>query len=227
MAVILVAEDDRSTRLLTCARLKSDYTVIPACDGQEAYDIFYRQHIDLIVCDWMMPRMDGHALVKALREDGQTVPVIMLTAKSEFADKKEGFSTGVDDYMTKPFSHEELSWRIEALLRRSGIQKSRRIEIGAVTVDEQSYSVTRSDDGTALTLPKKEFDLLFKLLSYPGQIFTKDQLLEDVWGFDTDSDDTTVKVHVSRLRSRFEGWPEFSITTVRGLGYKGEIHGKA
>lgn len=243
MATILVVEDDKNTRLLTTARLKPHYDVVTACDGEEALDIFYKQHIDLIVADIMMPHMDGYELVRTLREYRQEVPVIMLTAKQTFEDKRLGFSTGTDDYMTKPVNYEELLWRIEALLRRAKINTDRKITIGSVTVNAENYTVSRtlpsdahvsasntpdSDAGNRsleqLTLPRKEFELLYKLLSYPDVIFTKDQLLEDIWGYDTDSDENTVKTHISRLRSKFDGWSAFEIVTIRGLGYKAVLH---
>lgn len=220
MATVLIVEDDKNTRLLTAARLKPYYTVLAACDGGEALDLFYKQHVDLIVADIMMPNMDGYELVRTLRSYHQDVPVIMLTAKDAFEDKRLGFSTGADDYMTKPVNHEELLWRIEALLRRAKIHADKRILIGAVTVDSSNYTVSRSDTADSIELPRKEFDLLFKLLSYPDVIFTKNQLLEDIWGYETDSDENTIKTHISRLRNKFDNWKEFQIVTVRGLGYK-------
>ena len=220
MATVLIVEDDKNTRLLTAARLKPYYTVLTACDGEEALDLFYKQHVDLIVADIMMPNMDGYELVRTLRSYHQDVPVIMLTAKDAFEDKRLGFSTGTDDYMTKPVNHEELLWRIEALLRRAKIHADKRIIIGAVTADSSNYTVSRSDTADSIELPRKEFDLLFKLLSYPDVIFTKNQLLEEIWGYETDSDENTVKTHISRLRNKFDSWKEFQIVTVRGLGYK-------
>lgn len=218
MATILIVEDDKNIRLLTAARLKPHYTVLTACDGNEALDIFYKQHVDLIVADIMMPNMDGYELVRFLRDYSQNVPVIFLTARSAFNDKREGFASGIDDYMIKPVNYEELTWRIKALLRRANINASRRIVIGAVTVDAATYTVSRASK--QLELPKKEFELLFKLLSYPNMIFTKEQLLSEIWGMETDSDDSTIKTHINRLRNKFEDWPEFQIVTVRGLGYK-------
>lgn len=218
MATILIVEDEKNIRLLTAARLKTSYTVLTACDGNEAIDIFYRQHIDLIIADIMMPNMDGYELVRCLREYNQNVPVIFLTAKSAFDDKRKGFASGIDDYMTKPVNYEELLWRIQALLRRAGINANRRITIGAVIVDSDSYTVSREQE--QIELPKKEFDLLFKLLSYPNVIFTKDQLLSDIWGMETDSNDSTIKTHINRLRNKFGDWKEFEIITIRGLGYK-------
>ena len=222
MATILVVEDDKSTRILTKARLKPYYNVILACDGLEALDKFYETPVDLVLADIMMPNMDGYALVRSLREYNHNVPVILLTAKTSFEDKREGFSSGIDDYLTKPVNYEELLWRIEALLRRAGINSSKKITIGEVTLDESSFTVSRGSDAP-VTLPKKEFELLYKLLSYPGQIFTRDQLLESIWGLDTATEDSTVKTHINRLRNRFGAWEEFRIVTVRGLGYKAEI----
>lgn len=205
-------------RLLTAARLKPHYTILTACDGNEALDIFYRQHVDLIIADIMMPNMDGYELVRCLRDYSQNVPVIFLTAKSSFDDKREGFASGIDDYMTKPVNYEELLWRIKALLRRANINASRQITVGTVTVDAATYTINRAAE--QIELPKKEFELLFKLLSYPGMIFTKEQLLAEIWGMETDSEDSTVKTHINRLRNKFGDWPEFQIVTVRGLGYK-------
>lgn len=218
MATILIVEDDKNIRLLTAARLKPHYTILTACDGNEALDIFYRQHVDLIVADIMMPNMDGYELVRCLRDYSQNVPVIFLTAKSAFGDKREGFASGIDDYMTKPVDYEELLWRIKALLRRANINASRQIAVGAVTVDAAAYTVSRASE--QIELPKKEFELLFKLLSYPSIIFTKEQLLSEIWGMETDSSDSTIKTHINRLRNKFGDWPEFQIVTVRGLGYK-------
>ncbi len=225
MATILVVEDDKSTRLLTAARLRGNYNVVTAEDGEQALDVFYHEHIDLIVADVMMPRMDGYEMVRTLRDYGADVPVILLTAKTAFEDKKEGFSSGTDDYMTKPVNYEELIWRIDSLLRRAKINSDRQITIGKTVIDQDNYTVSRtlpSGEKEEVQLAKKEFDLLFKLLSYPGQIFTKEQLLEDVWGMDTESEDSTVKTHISRLRARFEDWGDFRIATIRGLGYKAE-----
>lgn len=223
MATILVVEDDRNTRILTQARLQPYFDVLTAEDGQQAIDIFYQKPVDLILADVMMPKMDGYEMVRALRNYKQDVPVIFLTAKDSFEDKREGFESGIDDYLTKPVQYEELLWHINALLRRAGIAASRKIQAGDAVLDQSSYTVSRSD-GTSIQLPAKEFDLLFFLLSSPGQIFTKDQLLDKVWGLESNSDERTIKTHVNRLRTRFAGWNEFEIVTLRGLGYKGVIH---
>lgn len=221
MATILVVEDNPHTQLLTTARLRPFYEVICAEDGLEALDVLYSRHVDLIVADVMMPHMDGYELLRRLRSENFTTPVILLTAKQSFEDKREGFDSGSDDYMTKPVDYEELLLRIKALLRRANIAGDRKIIAGGVKVDAQSFTVTWV--GETVPLTKKEFDLLFKLLSYPGRIFTKNQLIEDIWGMDSDSTEDTVKTHINRLRNKFRGCTDFEIITIKGLGYKAEI----
>lgn len=222
MATILIVEDDKNTRLLTSARLKSYYKVEEAQDGEKALEILDHQHIDLIIADIQMPKLNGYDLVKVIREVGNKIPVIMLTAMHSFDDKKAGFASGTDDYMTKPINYDELLWRIKALLRRSNIASENKIAVGNVVLDASSYKVRVGEE--EIELAKKEFDLLYKFLSYPGIIFTKGQLLDEIWGYDTESDENTIKTHINRLRNKFEGCIEFEIITVRGLGYKVELH---
>lgn len=221
MATILVVEDDRNMRLLTAARLEDMYTVVCACDGIEALEHIHKGGVDLIVADIMMPRMDGYELLQTIRKEGYTTPYLLLTAKESLGDKQRGFSLGTDDYMTKPFSSEELIWRIGALLRRADIAQNKKIEIGKVTVDSQKYAVYT--DTEYIELPKKEFELLFKLLSYPDRIFSKEQLLDSIWGVNAESGQETVKTHVSRLRGRLKNIEEIKIITMKGLGYKADI----
>ncbi|MBQ4596533.1 MAG: response regulator transcription factor [Firmicutes bacterium] len=221
MAKILVVEDDRNMRLLTAARLEDMYTVVCANDGIEAMEEIHKGGIDLIIADIMMPRMDGYELLKTIREEGYTTPFLMLTAKEALEDKQKGFSLGTDDYMTKPFSSDELMWRTQALLRRADIAQSKKIEIGSVTVDSAKYAVYNDEE--YIELPKKEFDLLFKLLSYPDRIFSKEQLLDSIWGMNAESGEETVKTHISRIRNRLKDINEFSIVTLKGLGYKADI----
>lgn len=221
MATILIVEDDRNMRLLTSARLSDLYTVVSACDGVEALEILHKGGVDMVVADIMMPRMDGYALLKTIRDEGNNIPFLLLTAKESLDDKQHGFSLGTDDYMTKPFSTDELLWRVGALLRRSNIAQSKKIEIGNVTVDSEKYAVYNNTE--YIEFPKKEFDLLFKLLSYPDRIFSKEQLLDSVWGVNAESGEETIKTHISRIRNRLKNITEFSIVTIKGLGYKADI----
>ncbi len=221
MISVLIIEDDTSTRLVTKLHLQNEYQILEAANGLEALKILEQQHVDLIVADVMMPHMDGYEFVRQLRTVDKATPVLLLTAKKEWQDKKNGFALGIDDYMTKPVHYEELLWRVRALLRRAQINNEKKIVIGNVVMNEESNMVLRGEE--RISLPKKEFELLFKLLSYPNKVFTTSQLLDDIWGYETDSDETTVRTHVNRLRKRFAGYQEFEIVTVRGLGYKGEI----
>lgn len=221
MATILVVEDDRSMRLLTAARLEDQYTVLCAADGIEALEYIHKGGVDLIVADIMMPRMDGYELLQTIRDEGYTTPFLLLTAKESLGDKQRGFSLGTDDYMTKPFSSDELIWRIGALLRRADIAQSKKIEIGRATVDSQKYAVYT--DENYIEFPKKEFDLLFKLLSYPDRIFSKEQLLDSVWGVNAESGEETIKTHISRIRGRLKEIEDIKIVTLKGLGYKADI----
>ena len=217
---ILVVEDDANTRKLMCAVLKQNgFEPLNAEDGLQALEVVDKEHIDLVVLDLMMPNMDGFDLTRELRSVWQHLPIIMVTAKQEPKDKHDGFIAGTDDYMTKPVDEQELILRIKALLRRSQIASERKIVIGDVVLDYDALTVSRK--GEANTLPQKEFQLLFKLLAYPGTIFTRIQLMDEIWGLDSDTSDHTLNVHINRLRERFYGWEEFDIVTVRGLGYKG------
>lgn len=216
---ILVVEDDAGTRKLLCALLKSDgYNALSAQDGAEALEVLDKNHVDLLVIDVMMPRMDGYTLTEQLRGGGSTLPMLMLSAKDGAADVRHGFVVGIDDYMKKPFDVEELLLRIRALLRRAKIATEKKIVAGSVTLDYDSLTVT-TDKGRE-TLPQKEFLLLFKLLSYPDVVFTRLQLMDEIWGMDAESDEHTVNVHINRLRTRFAHCDDFEIVTVRGLGYK-------
>lgn len=221
MAKLLIVEDDANLRMLMNMRLKNKYDMIVAKSGTEALDAFESETVDLIVTDIMMPGMDGYTMVETLRARGYATPVIMLTAKDGIMDKGRGFAVGTDDYMTKPVNFEELTWRIDALLRRSKIANEGRICVGDVVVDKQSFTVTRGGETTEL--PTKEFQLLYLLLSYPGKIFTKENILDSVWGYSSESDEFTVRTHINRLRNKFEGFTEFEIVTIRGIGYKAVI----
>ena len=218
---ILVVEDDKNLRKLMAAILKQKgYSVLNAEDGVTALDIINTSHVDLVISDIMMPNMDGYALTDELRQLNNNLPVIMVTAKETLEDKKKGFSAGTDDYMVKPIDMDEMIMRVAALLRRSRIINEHRLVIGDVKLDYDALTVSRKGD--SLLLPKKEFYLLFKLLSYPKQIFTRQQLMDEIWGMDAETDERTVDVHIKRLREKFADFPEFEIITIRGLGYKAE-----
>ena len=219
MFQILVVDDDKNTRLLMKAVLQAEnYTVFTAENGADALNLLDREHIDLVVLDGMMPKMDGYAFTRTLRESNSNLPILMVSAKQLPQDKQKGFLVGTDDYMTKPVDETEMLLRIKALLRRARIASERKIVVGDVVLDYDSLTVTKN--GESQELPQKEFMLLYKLLSYPGKIFTRIQLMDEIWGADSETGWETVTVHIGRLRKRFEGWGEFEIVSVRGLGYK-------
>lgn len=216
---ILVVDDDRNTRRLLRAVLESDgYTVTTAENGEKAFEVLDREHIDLIVLDIMMPVMDGYQFTKTLRKAESDLPVLIVTAKQLPDDRYMAFQAGTDDYITKPIDKKEMLLRIKALLRRSKIVSERRIELGGVVLNYDEFTVTKN--GRTQVLPQKEFLLLYKLLSYPGRTFTRIQLMDEIWGADSEAGWETITVHISRLRKRFEGWEEFEIQSVHGLGYR-------
>ena len=224
MFQVLVAEDNENTRkLMETVLRRNGYEVFSAQDGEEALRVMDQQHVDIVLLDVMMPKVDGYAFTQELRENGVNTPILMITARQMPSDKHKGFLVGTDDYMTKPVDMEEMLLRIRALLRRALLRRAqivseRKLQIGEVTLLYDSLTVTRGEDRQ--TLPQKEFYLLYKLLSYPDKIFTRIQLMDEIWGMESDSADTTVNVHINRLRRRFEDYPEFELLAVRGLGYK-------
>lgn len=216
---ILVVEDDADMRELFCTVLSdSGYTCMAVSDGQEALDILEKEYIDLIVSDIMMPHMDGYELTRALRESGYDMPILMVTAKDQFDDMQRGFRAGGDDYMVKPINIKELVLRVEALLRRARISSEKKITVGHTVLDYDALTATLH--GKETILPQKEFYLLYKLLSYPNKIFARPQLMDEIWGMFSETDERTVNTHINRLRERFADCPDFEIVTVRGLGYK-------
>lgn len=219
MFQILVVDDDKNTRLLLKAILEAErFVVFTAVNGEDALAVLDREHIDLAVLDIMMPKMDGYVFTEMIRSVQDNLPILMVSAKQLPKDKHKAFLVGTDDYITKPFDGRELVLRIKALLRRAQIVSERKIRIGDVTLDYDSLSVAKGGESQAL--PQKEFMLLYKLLSYPGKIFTHIQLMDEIWGKESETGWETVTVHIGRLRKRFEGWEEFTIESVRGLGYK-------
>lgn len=221
MFTILVVEDDQPLRKMMTAFLTlNGYKTVGAGNGEEALKAMESVLPDLVIADVMMPVMDGWQLTQAIREGWPMMPIILVTARDTLEDKRTGFAAGADDYLTKPLDLDELLLHAGALLRRSQAMTSHKLTVGETVLDYDSLSVTRGD--TVLTLPKKEFYLLFKLLSSPKQIFTRRQLMDEIWGMDAQSDERTVDVHIKRLREKCEVFPDFSLVTVRGLGYKAE-----
>ena len=216
---ILIVDDQPNIRRLYEYTLeKNGYRPFTAANGEEALAVLDRQHIDLVILDVMMPVLDGYGCLKALRDGGSTVPVLIITARDSAEDVRKSFLLGTDDFMVKPVDEIEMLLRIKALLRRSKISEEQRIVVGGTELVYDSFSVIR--EGTATVLPRKEFQILFKLLSFPGKTFTRQNLMEEFWSMDSDSEARTVDVHINRLRERFKDNPDFSIVTVRGLGYK-------
>ena len=218
MLKIMVVEDENHIRkLISTYLIKNGYQVIEATNGKTAFDLFQNEHIDLVITDVMMPVMDGHLLTSKIRNFNTEIPILMLTALESYKDKEKGFSGGVDDYIVKPFDMNEILLRIKALLRRYKIASDNKIVLPNITLDFQTGSCMVDDQIVVLT--RKEFLLLFKLLSTPNQIFTREQLMNEIWGFDSESYDRTIDTHIKRLRESIS-CKDFEIITVRGLGYK-------
>ncbi len=219
MYTIIVVEDDRELRDLFCNVLRDNgFTPVPAANGFEVFDILDRTHIDLIISGIMMPEMDGFEMIETLRKSDYTMPVLIITAKGSAKDKQKGFHAGADDYMVKPIDVNEMIWRVEALLRRGQILTLHRLKLGSTVFDADNYTV--KSGSSEILLPQKEFLLIYKLVTYPGRIITRRQIMDDVWGIDSNADEHTLEVHISRLRERFKYNKDFEIVTARGLGYK-------
>lgn len=219
MFKILIAEDDSELRqLFEHVLSKNGYATHGVANGQAALDALSSEYFDLVISDIMMPVIDGYELVRAIRARGMILPVLMITAKDAFDDMQLGFTSGTDDYMVKPINVNEMVLRVSALLRRAQMITERRQSIGSTTLECDSLTVSRN--GVSITLPQKEFMLLYKMASFPGKIFTRQQLMDEIWGVDTDTDSHTVEVHIGRLRDKFRDNPDFHILTMRGVGYK-------
>ena len=221
MNKILIADDNQQiTSILANYARKEGFEPLVALDGQQALELFeqHEKNIDVVLLDVMMPKMDGYELVRSIRESGSSIPIMMITAKDAFDDMRLGFLSGSDDYMVKPINIGEMVLRVSALLRRAQMASERRQVIGGTVMECDSLSVTV--DGESMVLPQKEFMLLYKMASFPGRIFTRQQLMDDIWGYDSSTDTHTVDVHIARLRERFRDNPDFKIVTMRGVGYK-------
>lgn len=225
MFKILVVEDNKNLRKLMTTYLKrNSYETLEASDGQEALEVMDKNHVDLIISDVMMKNMDGYELTKELRRADYMLPILMVTAKETIDDKREGFLSGVDDYMVKPIDMDEMVLRVGGLLRRSNIINQRKLVIKEIVLSYDEYSLTKGND--TYQIPQKEFQLLYKLLSFPNKIFTRQDLMDEIWGLESESDLRTVDVHIKRLREKFDKFKEFEIVTIRGVGYKGVIKEK-
>ena len=219
MLNILICEDDKHIRRLFRDTLeKEGYTIFEAADGSKALDILEKHHIDLLITDVMMPHMDGNALTRTLREGGFELPILMITARESMDDKRTGFNAGTDDYMVKPVDMDEMLLRVFALLRRAKIANEQRLAIGKTVLDYEALTLDNGNE--TMSFPKKEFQVLFKLLASTNRIFTRAQIMDDIWGYESESDHRTVDVHIKRLREKIGESPDFEIVTVKGLGYK-------
>ncbi len=216
---ILIAEDDKELRqLFSHVLTRNGYTAVGVSNGEEALSAMEQNYYDLLISDIMMPKMDGYELVRRMRDSGMTMPILMVTAKDAFDDMRQGFLSGVDDYMVKPVNIGELVLRVSALLRRAQMISERRQVIGDTVLECDSLTVTTR--GESMILPQKEFMILYKMVSFPGRIFTRQQFMDDIWGYDNETDTHTVDVHIGRLREKFRDNPDFRIETIRGVGYK-------
>ena len=222
MFKILVVEDDKNLRklIVTCLE-KANYTVFDTKNGEEALELMDRQYVDLIVTDIMMPEMNGYELIKELRDANYNTPILIITAKEDIEDKRVGFSLGADDYMVKPINIDELIMRVKSLLKRSNQANEKKIKIGDVELDYDKLEIRKKDKVYQLT--QKEFYLIYKMLSTPDTIFKRQDLIEEIWGLENESDFRTVDVHIKRLREKLEYINEFEIVTIRGIGYKAII----
>ncbi|MBO0462447.1 response regulator transcription factor [Enterococcus sp. DIV1298c] len=219
--ILLVEDDERLKQLYQSVLERAGFLIFAVTNGVEALKQLESTQVDMIITDLMMPAMDGYELLATLRNSRIETPVLIITAKADFEDKKKGFQLGTDDYMTKPVDVNEMVLRVEALLRRAKINHSHQLNIGQTSLNQENYEVIKQEQ--AILLPQKEFQLLYKLLSYPNKIFTRQQLMDDIWGLDTNTEERTIDVHIKRLRTRFIENDDFQIVTVRGLGYKAVI----
>lgn len=216
--ILLVEDDQKLNKLFYTVLSKQEFNVHIANNGIEAFNILENNHIDLIISDIMMPKMDGYEFTENVRKINEDIPILMITAKDDFNSKQKSFLIGIDDYMVKPIDVNEMILRVHALLRRSKIVHDKKQVVGSTVLEYDSLTITRNDE--SIVLAQKEFYLLYKLLSYPNKVFTRNQLMDEIWGLDSPSDLQTIDVHINRLRRRFENNPDFKIVTVRGLGYK-------
>lgn len=221
MKILVVDDELNILRLFNAILSNAGYEVITSTNGSDALDIYYDQHIDMIICDEMMPVMSGNELIKEIRNENKTIPIIMVTAKSSIDDKAISYELGVDEYIVKPFDKDELLLRINAIFRRAKINTDRQIKVGDVVLDYNTHTVSNIKKNLSVSFSKTEFDILYKLLSYPEKAFTKWQLYNEFWGLNSDTDESVVKVFILKIRKKIEPFPEIEIQTIMGIGYRG------
>lgn len=224
MINILVIEDDEKLNYIVCSFLNNKgYRAVSCKNGSEAFDRILEEPVNLIISDIMMPEMDGFELAAEIRRQDKSIPILFMTARDDITAKEKGYSLGIDDYMVKPIEMDELILRVAALLRRANIRDERKLTAGALTLNEEETTAYLDEDELPLTV--KEFNILFKLLSYPKRTFTRAQLMDEFWGYDTESNPRTVDVSITKLRDKLSDCADVEIVTVRGLGYKAVIKG--
>ncbi|AJY75145.1 response regulator transcription factor [Paenibacillus beijingensis] len=225
MTRIMVVDDDPHIRELVNLYLSDEgFDIVETANGEEAWTYISEQSVDMVILDIMMPKLDGFELCRRIRAMGD-MPILIVTARSEADQKIKGFQLGTDDYLTKPFDPMEMVFRVKALLKRYRIATDQQIQLGDLTLDRIGYQIVDKQNGAMATLPLKEFELIYKLASYPGQLFTRSQLIDQIWGMDYEGDERTVDVHIKRLRERFAAYEAaFRIVTLRGLGYRLEVY---
>ena len=224
MRILVVDDELNILKLFTAILTSAGYEVVTSTNGSDALDIYYDQHIDMVICDEMMPIMSGNELVESIREDNKNIPIIMVTAKSSIDDKAKSYDLGIDEYIVKPFDKDELMLRINAIFRRAKISTDKQIKVKDIILDYNTHTITNTVTNVVVNFSKTEFEILFKLLSYPEKAFTKWQLYHEFWGLNSDTDESIVKVFILKIRKKIEQFPEIEIQTIMGIGYKGVRH---
>ena len=224
MRILVVDDELNILKLFTAILTSAGYEVVTSTNGSDALDIYYDQHFDMVICDEMMPIMSGNELVESIREDNKNIPIIMVTAKSSIDDKAKSYELGIDEYIVKPFDKDELLLRINAIFRRAKISTDKQIKVKDIILDYNTHTITNTVTKVIVNFSKTEFEILFKLLSYPEKAFTKWQLYHEFWGLNSDTDESIVKVFILKIRKKIEQFPEIEIQTIMGIGYKGVKH---
>lgn len=221
MRILVVDDEINIVKLIKTILEKEGYEVVTALDGERALDIYYDGHVDMIICDEMMPRVNGNEMIREIRSENKNIPIIMVTAKGSIEDKSLSFDLGVDDYLVKPIDTQELIIRVKAIFRRLKIVTDKKIQVKDVLIDSTTNTVSNVVTHESVSLTKTEFDILYKLLSYPEKSFTKYQLFNEFWGVNSDTDESIIKVFILKIRKKIEPFPEIGIQTIMGIGYRG------